>query len=471
MSGDHAMAAEDHQSLGEIDLDNLDDSGDEPDVEEDATDGENSQSSKKFGRGRAKGKGKAKAKAKGKAKGKAKANGRPGKNRNGTRFCQGCQKFCPVDQFQNGSAQCADDRRAMQNIAYAARHQNQTMWWEEVQSDPCKLFRVLKTYHKKHPKPVDGKKRSALKMLQFIDYVKQEELIIRDRVKVLMDQKQYRIWAAEPINGGIDYETASRKFQDMYDAPGAITDEEGSTDKFRSRVAVLVQERIIERDQEVRGRGYDLTENQIKKATQQDIDAAEARVQRGSVVRGAAAQSRDQLAQDMIKAGSGASFSALAKGIANTGKVIDLDSSDGDDQEGAADADMSDGDASVVGKPASVVGKPTSSAVKRKGSELLGGSDDGTPVKKSQRRRGEAEAWMDDGKIMTALDTFDQWYRTTETNLKAALSTVQTARDKAGKVAEDVAVNERRLAQNRYVALRLVLADIWGLAKELHGYP
>lgn len=384
-------------------------------------------------------------KAKGNGQGHCKGqdSGRPKKAKLGMKRCPACNKDLPIDQFPVGSSMCSNDKQPVQNLTYAAKAQGQDTWWAEVMRDNKKLQRVIKAYHQQCPK-VDGKKRVPFKVLTYIEYVRQEELVIKDEQYEMMDLRKWIVWHGKHKNGAMEVEEARALFYTTLKEPDTMTDELGPSEKYRTRIAKKVRDMIIKRDQELRGRGYDLKEKDVKKATKQDIDQAESRVQRGSVARGAAAKTRDDFAQAMVKTGSGtrSALSSEAKAIAQFGNVRELGSDSGSDMEeekGGEDAG-DDGEASAQCTPK-----------KRKGTE-----GDGPGNLPSKKKKGD---WLDHGKVMAAISTHQAWMRSTRKSLNDSMKTVMDIREMVTTEARGVVANEVKLLDNRYLALRLVLGE------------
>lgn len=412
-----------------------------------ALDGSGAEDGRSVGGGSARGSS-GQGKAKGDGQGRCKRQGQGGRPKaatTGMKKCNACNKNLPIDKFPLGSAHCANDRQPVQNIASAAKAQGKEAWWAEVMRDPKKLQKVVKAYHVQCPK-VEGKKRAPFKVLAYIEYVRQEELLIKDEEYEMMDLRRWIAWHGKQKNGSMDPEEARALFFTTLEQPDTMSDELGPSEKYRTRIAKKVRDVIIKRDQELRGRGYDLKEKDVKKATTEDIDKAESRVQRGSVARGASAQTRNELAQAMVKAGthcpSASALGSEAKAIAQFGNVMDLASDSGceemEEERGGEDAeDDVDGEASAQRTPK-----------KRKGTEGDGQS--------SKKQRGD---WLDHGKVMAAISTHQAWMRSTRKSLNDSMKVVMDAREMVTAEARGAVANELKLLDNRYLALRLVLGE------------
>ncbi len=62
-----------------------------------------------------------------------------------------------------------------------------------------------------------------------------ERSLIRDGMYELMSELQYQYWAAKPKNGGLVAAQASAKWQQLFDAPGAVTDLLGENPAYAAR--------------------------------------------------------------------------------------------------------------------------------------------------------------------------------------------------------------------------------------------
>ena len=113
----------------------------------------------------------------------------------GQKWCAGCNKTLDISVFPNNSAHCADDKRAVDNIYNTAVASNKLKWWMEVKNNPKKLQKVVRQYHVQCPK-VEGKRRAAFRVLEYIEWCYQEEQLIRDAVMEMMDEKQFAHFSA-----------------------------------------------------------------------------------------------------------------------------------------------------------------------------------------------------------------------------------------------------------------------------------
>ena len=261
----------------------------------------------------------------------------------GMKWCNACGKVLPLDQFPPGSGQCHTDRQAVQNLSYAAKVQGQLDWWDEQRNDPKKFRRVIAYYKAKVPTEASiGAKKTSVKFKvnQYLEYCRQEEIIMRDGVHEMMDIREYMSWMAKAKNGALDALTSSAKFNEKFEEPHATTDEDGDWSKDRRRVMVKKKTVATFRDQEVRGRQYEMRDKESKDCSQEQIDRLEGRVQRGSTARGASAQSRAETARTMLRTasassgmGADGSFSEQGRAILQIGQVREL-ASDTEEAEG-----------------------------------------------------------------------------------------------------------------------------------------
>ena len=245
----------------------------------------------------------------------------------GKKFCPACGKWLPAENFPPGSGQCGDDRKVIQNLKNAAIAQDQLAWWNEVCQDPEKLKKVLKAYRESAPPP--GKRRKTpFSILQYREERRQESSTLLDGVAEMMSELAYISWMAKPKNGCVDALEASARWKDLFNAPGAITDSKGPTEKYKNRVAVHKADLVTQRDANIHSQGYVAAEKEIRKGSQEDIDRMEARLAKETMFKATNSRSRTDQALSMAKAslasgGTGA-WSDNGKSAAMIGDVRDL---------------------------------------------------------------------------------------------------------------------------------------------------
>ena len=215
----------------------------------------------------------------------------------------------------------------IQNLKNAAIAQDQLAWWNEVCQDPEKLKKVLKAYRESAPPP--GKRRKTpFSILQYREERRQESSTLLDGVAEMMSELAYISWMAKPKNGCVDALEASARWKDLFNAPGAITDSKGPTEKYKNRVAVHKADLVTQRDANIHSQGYVAAEKEIRKGSQEDIDRMEARLAKETMFKATNSRSRTDQALSMAKAslasgGTGA-WSDSGKSAAMIGDVRDL---------------------------------------------------------------------------------------------------------------------------------------------------
>ena len=108
-------------------------------------------------------------------------------NKDGKKYCAPCGRWLPISSFPPGSAQCGEDRKAIQGLAYCAKTQNQMQWWNDTCNDPAKLKKVVAAYKDRQPKA--GKKRKEpFIILQYLEEIRQESAVLLDGVHEMMNE-------------------------------------------------------------------------------------------------------------------------------------------------------------------------------------------------------------------------------------------------------------------------------------------
>ena len=111
--------------------------------------------------------------------------------------------------------------------------------------------------------------------------MKQETAILLDGVYEMMHKAHYVAWMGKPKNGMVDADTAAQQWLDHYNKPDAITDLLGPNAKYKERVAIKKSDLVKFRDAQIKTQGYKMKEAEKKKASKEDIDKADDKMQRG----------------------------------------------------------------------------------------------------------------------------------------------------------------------------------------------
>jgi hypothetical protein len=153
------------------------------------------------GASRGHGKPKKGAKAKGKAKPavqkknlKATKPNKYSKTKDGKKYCRACGKHLPIGSFPEGSANCTNDKPAIQNLKTAAKNQGESAWFDETYGDEGKLQRAVSAYHRRCPKIVEGRRATKFKILRHIEEIRVEEQLLFDGVKQMMNEREFIVW-------------------------------------------------------------------------------------------------------------------------------------------------------------------------------------------------------------------------------------------------------------------------------------
>ena len=106
----------------------------------------------------------------------------------GKRQCQGCLAMIDAAVFPLNSVFCSKDKKAIDNLTYAAKAQDQFGWWQDVKRDMQKLQAVLQAYHARCPEPPPGSKtkRKSTIILEFKEIVRTTTSVVQDEVGEMM---------------------------------------------------------------------------------------------------------------------------------------------------------------------------------------------------------------------------------------------------------------------------------------------
>ena len=452
-----ALSADDLEDLPQEADD--DDAGDGIEGSSDSDSGEVEGEGSPAVRGRKRKRKKKKAKPKGKAAGgKSKFDKKKrGKVVNGKKWCKACQKWLDVKNFPVGSAQCAPDRKIIQNLRNAAIAQNQQQWFEDLMGGTEeRLAKVVKSY-KARVEVAGGSKKKAgsFPILQYEEEVKQETAIIVDGVMEMMHKAHYIAWMGKAKNGMVDADTAAQQWLELYNKPGAITDLLGPNAKYKERVAIKKSDLVKFRDSHIKGQGYKMKELEKKKASKEDIDKADDKMQKGFQFQ--QGSSSDRTAMDTARhvasaraaaaMGSGADFGASAfseggRAAQAAPAIRELDSSDEEDDDGDTKCNPDEGSE----------GEENNGKGKRKRKDEDGDEKDGHKGKKAKKTH---DVWFTrDDNIAAAVKAHEKYTQKLAadlTNLKeqmrASLDAIPEEHAKATEL-------EARLVRTRLMAIR-----------------
>lgn len=199
-------------------------------------------------------------------KGAAAKRGNYGSKKNGMKFCSACGKWKKLAEFPQGSNKCYDDKKAVQNLAVAAKAQNEELWWAQVMADDKMLQRVVKNYHLQCA-PIDGKKgkkRATFHIAKWVEEIRQEQQVLTDGVYELMDLRTYIHYMAKPKNGALEAVQSTSKWEAAFLLPEAISDSLGPCDMYRRRVGIKVKDLVTIRHAEISSRGLQTQDKEKK---------------------------------------------------------------------------------------------------------------------------------------------------------------------------------------------------------------
>jgi hypothetical protein len=383
-----------------------------------------------------------------KAKGGSNGGGRPTKNTPGatTRKCDGCQKQLEADKFGAGSKFCIKDKRAITNLRKAATMQGKLEWWESVFADAKKLKTCLAQYHKKHPH-VEGKRPKTPVILEFVEEHKHEQQTIIDGVRQMMCEREFVAWMAKAKNGALDADSAKTRFKALCEVGDEVTDEEGPDAKNKKRVSVKVKDLLTSREADICSQGLRIMHSSNKKASAEDVEKAEHRLQTQGLSHIQAKLSRRERVVNMKHASQaqadgidGGNFLAGGKAALSIGPVGDYLSEGGSEEDAGEDADgeedeKCDDDAADKKRRASASTDPV-----------------------SKKPKVVDTVWYTrDDQVTAALASHSDWEKKKREKLESCLGSMNATYARIDPSIADMVENEKKLFNTRHLALKLVL--------------
>ena len=68
-------------------------------------------------------------------------------------------------------------------------------------------------------------------MPQYQEDIAVEQLALKDKVLIMMDERHFLYWMSKPKNGCVEAEEARAEFQRLAKRPGAVKDKKGKCEK------------------------------------------------------------------------------------------------------------------------------------------------------------------------------------------------------------------------------------------------
>ena len=202
---------------------------------------------------------------KAKAKGRGKGGGRPSKVVDGKKWCRAHKKYHLLECFPEGSANCNDGKRAVQNIQAAAKAAGRMDWWNETFADDMKLAEAVQ-YYEDNCAPAKTKSKQGTKnarpevfpVVQYMETKKESQSRLSDNVYTPMDLLQFTSWKAKPKNGSLDAMLALTEFDALCQDRTKFYDNNGKHPIRKERVLVLKEELVIDRNKKGSSRSLTL---------------------------------------------------------------------------------------------------------------------------------------------------------------------------------------------------------------------
>ena len=316
-------------------------------------------------------------------------------------------------------------------------------------SDDKKMHRLFKNYFDRCTVTAKSGKRKPVPKTFVMEY--KEELriasqLLADGVFQMMDERHFQYFMSKPKNGCMESAAASLLFQEKCSAPGAITDQLGSSSKYLIRCAIKKGDFVTYRDMEERAKVLTTKDKEKKNATEEDYQKASTkmRVDGGSMTESkesrSAALARMQSGKvaAQLAGDDGGAYGSIGTAAQRIGNLRG-DLADEDSQSEEEDDD---------------IGHDGARGAKRSGADA--GVDEASTPSKSAKTKNAC--WFGrDEKLVDELKAHDNWMKRIRLQLQEALSDMEQKKGEAKSWGADTNC-ERQLVDNRVKAIKLVLA-------------
>ena len=244
--------------------------------------------------------------AAGKASPKRKAVGGAAKGGKGKRFCRGCAKFWPSDDFPANHNLHLECKRAKDSLHNMAKRQGEAEWFREVEFDDARFQKLIAEFKARQSQSSAGKAKFAIAV--FKESTKSSQSIINDDVGEMMCEESYLIFAATVKGGKKNPKQAKLEWDRMAaDLGSRIHDKHGPADA-PLRIRITTKELVILRNAFERAKTLEASTAAVKNADESKLTKMANEVLQSSMV-----ANDDNLndmlgvARDMKKSGAGLS--------------------------------------------------------------------------------------------------------------------------------------------------------------------
>ena len=117
----------------------------------------------------------------------------------------------------------------------------------------------------------------------------------------MINERQYVHWMGKAKNGSVEPDQASKDWNDLYNAPGAVTDVLGGTPKYARRVAVKKADIVRHVDESETKRTQSIIGRENKKASMEDVAAELTKFSKGTFMHENNQQENTWLIQELQK--------------------------------------------------------------------------------------------------------------------------------------------------------------------------
>ena len=246
-----------------------------------------------------------------KASPKRKAFGGGAKGGKGKRFCRGCAKFWPSDDFPANHNLHLECKRAKDSLHNMAKRQGEAEWFREVEFDDARFQKLIAEFKARQSQSCAGKAKFAIAV--FKESTKSSQSIINDDVGEMMCEESYLIFAATVKGGKKNPKQAKLEWDRMAaDLGSRIHDKQGPADA-PLRIRITTKELVILRNAFERAKTLEASTAAVKNA-----DASKLNKMANEVLQSSMVANDDNLndmlgiARDMKKSGAGLSEDGAA---------------------------------------------------------------------------------------------------------------------------------------------------------------
>ncbi len=284
--------------------------------------------------------------------------GGAGNNQKNKRWCRGCRKWLPPEEFAANQTYHFVCKRMRDNISKACARQNESEWFKLIEQDDMKFHELLTEYNKRNPECDQGKGKRAkgklvVAMLKRI--VETSSEILRDDVGELMTKDEFIEWSVTLKGGRRTATEACHVWDEMAARRGELIHDMRGPPTAPLRIRISVKDTVTLRDRYADKRQLEVAQGPVREPGEEKLDKLADSVLTGRDFATCSRASGGELtdvARNMVLSGAGlgadGTITSSFEGghIGNIRSILPLPESDGqgdDDDVGGAGAGASSG--------------------------------------------------------------------------------------------------------------------------------